>query len=156
MFLGRSQAVPDGREEETHPMGRFFTVFSEASGIGHWRQQYRGQCSDPVYLHLYSCYFLISYILRMIRRALPNFRSWYTLSLKVSVALLIFWIGDGREGDSAGQHVASAHRHMAILVVQMLSEDFLFLFFLNIWKNSSDIVCSLLTSMKLDPHHTLN
>lgn len=47
------------------------------------------------------------------------------------MAFLIFWIGDGREGDSAGQHVASAHRHMAILVVQMLSEE-LFDFFLNI------------------------
>lgn len=35
----------------------------------------QGPVPDPVYLHLYSCYFLISYILRMIRRASPNFRS---------------------------------------------------------------------------------
>lgn len=64
MLLGRSQAVPDGREEETHPMGRFFTVFSEASGICHWQRQYRGQCSDPACLPPYSCYGLTSYRFR--------------------------------------------------------------------------------------------
>lgn len=50
MLLGRSQAVPDGREEETHPMGRFFTVFSSASGLCRWQRQYKGQHSDPVCL----------------------------------------------------------------------------------------------------------
>lgn len=129
MLLGRSQAAPDGREEETHPMGRFFRVFSEASGIGHWQGQYRGQCSDPVCLYPYSCYLLTSYIFRKIRKVLPNFLSRHMFIFKVLVALHCFWVGDGGEGDSTAQYIASAHRHTAIPVIQVLSEE---VFFLNI------------------------
>lgn len=60
MLLGRSQEVPHGREEETHPMGRFFTVFSSASGICYW-QTVQGpalRSSLPVFLFLLLIDFL--------------------------------------------------------------------------------------------------
>lgn len=34
------------------------------------------------------------------------------------------WVGDSGGGHSAHQHVASAHRHVAILVIQTLEEEF--------------------------------
>lgn len=138
MLLGRSQAVPDGREEETHPMGRFFTVFSSASGICHWQRQYKGHHSDPVCMSLYSCYWLFSYLFI----TFVNFFLAHTWIQSLSVSPL--WVDDGGECDSSPAHGLSSQAcdnpgdSNLVRGVQR--------FFLILKKNCSDIVYSFLTA----------
>lgn len=86
MLLGRSQAVPDGREEETHPMGRFFIVFSSASGICHWQRQYRGQHFDPGLP--VSLFLLLTDFLFIQNKSCQNIFLTHTRIQKISVSLL--------------------------------------------------------------------